>query len=167
MNRIIITLLVGFLVLINSEESFSQCKQQLVYSCATQPKTAGENPIYLRDFNAKLRKPKGDDEDVARFQVVLNKGTRYRFNLCNPEESEGKTVLTLFDATRPDNEKPIGKGGPYGRTCGDDGKDYPNASFDFQCERSGVYYVSIKFKKGQGDKKSCAVGILSFIGKGK
>jgi len=130
----------------------AQCNQKLVYNCATGTRDA----IYLRDFNAKLKKTKtGQPPQVAKFSVVLNKGTHYRFNLCNPSGFEGRSVLKLYDGTKE-----------WGTTFNErTGKDYPY--FDFICAKSAVYYVFISFKEGQDSKKGCAVGILSFVGKNK
>lgn len=133
----------------------AQCKQQLVYSCATEG-----NAIYLRDFNTKLKKPSGDEDSGTKWTVVLNKGTRYRFNLCTPEGFSDKVVLTLYDSQKPE------KTNPYVSTW-DQVNNTDISSFDFICEKSGMYYVSIRFKDEADDKKTCAVGILSFVGKNK
>ena len=134
-------------------EAHAQCKQQLVYNCATNNGGA----IYLRDFNAKLKKARGSKPaPVARFSVVLNRGTHYRFNLCMPDGMEGKAVLKLYDPHRT-----------HGSTW-DQAKNTDYKAFDFVCQKSGVYYVSIGFKdESEDDDKGCAVGILSFVGKNK
>jgi len=130
----------------------AQCRQQMVYSCATK-----ENSIYLRDFNTKLRKVKSG-ESGTKWTVVLNKDAHYKFNLCTPEGDDG-VVLTLYDSQHPE------KTNPYGSTYDKkNNKDYE--SFDFVCRKSGMYYVSIRFKENSEQKKTCAVGILSFVSSG-
>lgn len=128
-------------------ETKAQCKQTMVYDCATKTKA-----IYLRDFNAKLKRTDGSGPG-GKWIVKLNKGTRYRFNLCTPSGFEGKVILTLYDSTHPEG------------TSKWTTKGKERASFDTIATRSGAYYVSIKFAEGQGKKKTCAVGILSFVGK--
>ncbi len=152
MKRILSTFLFIFALSLFFNDAEAQCNQKLVYNCATNNNGA----IYLRDFNAKLKKTKpGGEPQVAKFSVVLNKGTHYRFNLCNPPGFEGRSVLKLYDGNRE-----------WGSTFNEKtGKDYP--FFDFICTKSAVYYVFISFKEGKDNKKGCAVGILSFVGKNK
>jgi len=138
---------ISMLIFVGSSDSFGQCKQTMVYDCATKTKA-----IYLRDFNAKLKKEEGAEDPGMKWSIVLNKGTRYRFNLCTPEGFDGKVVLTLYDATHPENESKW-------TTLGKE-----NDTFDTVATRSGAYYVSIKIADTEGSKKTCAVGILSFVG---
>lgn len=155
MKKILLIIsLAMFIVFAGSDETKAQCRQQLVYSCATNNGGA----IYLRDFNAKLKKARGTNKpsSVVRFSVVLNRGTHYRFNICEPSEAkEKKVVMKLYDTHRV-----------HGSTF-DDARKVDRKGFDFVCQKSGVYYVSIGFKKGMDTQKGCAVGILSFVGKNK
>ncbi len=157
MKKIIVTFILAlFFVSALNKVSMAQCKQQVVYNCATD----NDHAIYLRDFNTKLKKEKKGVETGTKWTVVLNKGTRYRFNLCSPDGFEDKIVMTLYDSQHLENKN------PYGSTW-DQATNKDNKKFDFVCQKSGMYYVSIRYKEGQGDKKSCAVGILSFVGKNK
>ena len=150
MKKIIGILFFASLFIFAANTAFAQCKQQMVYDCATQTR----NAIYLRDFNTKLKKIKPGEASGTKWTVVLNKGTRYRFNICSPPGFESKVVLTLYDSQHPEKTK------PWGST-----RD--REVFDFICKKSGMYYVSIRFKPEYGKKKTCAVGILSFVGKNK
>jgi len=156
MKKITIILVLVFIFLGISNLANAQCKQQLVYSCAA----LGDGAIYLRDFNTKLKKPSGEEDSGTKWTVVLNKGTQYRFTLCTPEGFDGEVVLTLYDSQHPE------KTDPYASTWDQDA-DTDVSQFDFKCEKSGMYYVSIRFKDEDADKKTCAVGILSFVGKNK
>ncbi len=157
MNRIISTFIIAlFFVGGISTKTTAQCKQQVVYTCATNNARA----IYLRDFNTKLRKGKTDKESGTRWRVLLNKGTHYRFNLCTLDGFEGKIILTLYDAKHPEMSK------PYFVTKYSSDPKQSNRS-DFICQKTGTYYLSIRFKDGVEQKKTCAVGILSFVGKNK
>ncbi len=157
MKRLFIFLVLAVLTLASfTDKADAQCKQQLVYQCATQT----EKAIYLRDFNTKLKRDSPDEETGMKWTVVLNKGTQYRFSLCAPDGFQEQVVLTLFDSEHPENSKPWGC--TYDKVTKSDRK-----SFDFQCNKTGRYYISIRFKPGEGGKKACAVGILSFVGKSK
>jgi hypothetical protein len=132
--------------------SFAQCNQKVVYKCATN----NGNAIYLRDFNAKLKKARpGRPTPVQKFSVVLNKGTHYRFNLCDPPGFEGRSVLYLYSSNKL-------LASTYNKALD---KDYKQ--FDFICRKTATYYVFIAYKEGRKEKRGCAVGILSFVGKNK
>ncbi len=146
----ILFITIAGLFLFSANDSTAQCKQQRVYDCSRK---AG-NAIYLRDFNTKL-KPVRSARDIngTRWPLILNKGTRYRFNLCAKKYAKN-IKLTLFDSKHPENK-------PWMSTE-KSGRDM----FDFVCQRSGVYYLSIRFKEGRsGRKKTCAIGVMSFVGK--
>ena len=153
MKKIIITLIAAFAIMSFSYQKVqAQCRQQMVYTCATKGQS-----IYLRDFNTKLKNTRNSSQTGARWTIVLNKDAHYRFNLCTPEGFEKKVILTLYDSQNPEKTRPYGSS--YNSKTG---KYY--SSFDFICRKSGMYYVSIRFKEGVTDKKTCAVGILSFVG---
>jgi hypothetical protein len=150
MRRSFITLTLVFALFLLHIESYSQCNQKVVYECATN----NGNAVYLKDFNAKLQKAKKNEpSSEAKFSVVLNKGTHYRFNLCDPVGFEGRSVLKLFSANKmlasTFDEK--------------SGKEYKH--FDFICKKTMTYYVYISYKDPEKAKKGCAVGILSFVNK--
>ncbi len=146
----ILIAITGLFLLAPQEKAQAQCKQQRVYQCARK----GGNAIYLRDFNTKLKAVRSERSiNGTKWPVVLNRGTRYRFILCTPSGHKNDVKLTLFDSKHPET-KPWNSTEKSGRNM-----------FDFICKRSGVYYVSIRFKPGRGKRKTCAVGILSFVGK--
>ena len=146
----ILIAITSFFIFAPQKEINAQCKQQKVYHCARQ----GGNAIYLRDFNTKLKSVRSDrDINGTKWPVVLNRGTRYRFILCTQPGFGNDVSLTLFDSRHPETK-------PWNSTEKSGGD-----MFDFVCQRSGVYYVSIRFLEGKGRNKTCAVGILSFVGK--
>jgi hypothetical protein len=147
----ILIAITSFFIFIPRAEVNAQCKEQRVYHCAR----LGGNAIYLRDFNTKLKAVRSErDINGTKWPVVLNRGTRYRFILCEQTDIGTKEVkLTLFDTKNPETD-PINSTEKTG-----------SEMFDFVCQRSGVYYVSIRFMDGKGKKQTCAVGILSFVGK--
>lgn len=130
-----------------SNNSFSQCNDQLVNVCALDNNGA----TYIKDFKVKLKKAKKKEAaPVAKYQVALSKNTTYRVNSCNATEFAGEAIVQLFDA-----EQMLGS--TYNMATG---KNYKG--FDFYCKKSGVYNIYISFKDGE---EGCAVGILSFVGK--
>lgn len=156
MKRLFILLVCAFISLaMFSSDASAQCKQQVVYQCATQT----EKAIYLRDFNTKLKRDAIDEETGMKWSVQLTANTTYRFTLCAQEGFQDQVVLTLYDSSKPESN-------PHESTF-DKATNTDKKSFDFVCQKQGIYYVSIRFKPGKGDKKACAVGILSFVGKNK
>ena len=152
MKRIILTFAIIFALFIIAINANAQCNQKVVYNCATN----NGNAIYLRDFNAKLKKSKKNGPPpVAKFSVVLNKGTHYRFNLCNPPGFENRAVLYLYSSNK------------LLTSTFNKAQDKDYNQFDFICRKTATYYVFISYKEGKKEKKGCAVGILSFVGKNK
>lgn len=149
MKRVYILFLLIFTFLCVQEKASAQCNQKDVYKCAT---ANGNTAIYLRDFNAKLQKSKKGEPDVAKFSVIMNKGTTYRLSVCDPEGFEGRSILFLYS-----NNKLLES--TYNESTNQD------QSFDFICKKSGTYYIFISYKKGKKEKKGCAVGILAFVKK--
>jgi hypothetical protein len=179
MKRILIITTIALLIAgFGVKETNAQCKRTLVYECATNNGRA----IFLRDFNAKLKKSRPEDPAfIAKFSVVLNKGTLYRFNLCDPKGFEYNSMLTLFDARNEygkthyaaDEVNSLGLKDLLKRNYRPEQYKFESDGsvvmdhFDFVCEKSGVYFVSIQYRAGYEDNKGCAVGIMSFVGKNK
>jgi hypothetical protein len=146
MRRLVTLLLFTALYLLPVQFSFAQPQDVLVDMCASQ---AGEDATYLKDFIVDLdAAAPGEKEPVQKFSLILSKGTVYRFSVCNSEDSPGEGILRLFDTT-----KEIAKNEYGGQIL---------QSFDFECNKTGVYHVMISFKDG---KSGSAIGILSFIKK--
>ena len=147
MKKILSLLIISFL-LFNSTLVKGQCGSNRAYRCTSK---AG-NAIYLRDFNTKLR-TNTEISSATKWTVVLNKGTHYRFTLCTPDDIDGQAEMRLYDSKSHIFSSPLGY------------TDSNNTNFDYICDRSGMYYVSIGYKPYRGKKRACAVGILSFVGK--
>lgn len=147
MKKLLIPFILLFAFVGWNKESKAQCNDQLVNKCALG---VGDNATYIRDFKARLKaaRRRGGSAPIAQFTVVLNKGTHYRFTVCNAKEFEGEAVLQLYD-----NNNMLGTTFDYAR-----GKDYK--AFDFMCRKTATYKVFITFKEG---KEGCAAGILSIV----
>jgi hypothetical protein len=139
-------LLALFFIAFSGSKMYAQSTTKLVEICA---ESAGTDATYLKDFVVQLESAGADGKPpVAKYSMVLSKNNVYRFTICNSDESEGHAVLQLFDMN-------IMLGSTYNPSTG---KEYK--SFDFQCQKTGVYHVFISFIEG---KKGNAVGILSYI----
>ena len=122
--------------------------QDKVQSCAA---SAGSDATYLKDFVVKLEGLKPNERPpLFRTTLVLRKGVIYRFSLCNIDNSQGESVLRLYDETSM----------LASTFYPDTGKEY--SSINFACQKSGVYTVMINFKDG---KPGEAIGIMSYVGK--
>lgn len=124
----------------------AQCNQTLVTMCTGE---LGENTKYLRQYRAKLGKGTAEVKiPVARFSVLLSKGTHYRFKVCSAQDYEGEAILQLFD-------KEVKLASTY------HAESKTNfMQFDFVCNKTAIYDIYISFKDG---KPGCAVGILSMV----
>lgn len=133
-------LVFGFSNLVNGQDNM-----ELVGQCAA---SAGD-VTYLKDFPVKLDAgTPGGKPPSAKFSMLLSKNTSYRFTICTAPDSDGEAVLQLFEMN-----KQIGSS--YNEATG---KDY--TSFDFKCQKTGVYHIFISFKEGRAGE---AVGIMSFV----
>jgi hypothetical protein len=126
-------------------------KGQDVSELTAQCAASAGDVTYLKDFPTKLDAgTPGGKPPSAKFAMLLSKNTSYRFTICTAPDSEGEGVLEIYDMNTL-------IGSSYNKTTG---KDYP--SFDFKCQKTGVYYIFISFKEG---KAGNAVGIMSFVEK--
>ena len=137
--------LLFMLGLISATDTKAQCNEELVKMATAELK----NSTYLKDFRIRLKKAeKNKPAPVARYSVYLNKGTHYRFSICNSPDFEGKAIMQLFDSD-------VLLGSTYNA---DTKKDY--FAFDFMCSKSASYQILATFQEG---KEGCAVGILSMV----
>ncbi len=129
--------LIGF-----SIKSYAQSEDDLVEICAM---VAGD-ATFLKDF--KIRLDAGDPPPTQRFSVILKKGIKYRFSVCNSKDLDGKVVLQLLDNNRLLATTYVVASG----------KDYP--SIDYVCTKTGAYHLFFNFRDG---KPGLAVGLLSLV----
>jgi hypothetical protein len=124
----------------------AQSADLLVTNCVLN---AGPNARYLKDFRVQLAKGSSDGELRYKAQMSLWKNTKYRFSLCNSEDSNGKLILTIKD-----NTNKIVLSSFDQKT----GKTYPYV--DFICNRSGIYQLNYDFIDGQ---QGSGVGVVSMV----
>jgi hypothetical protein len=143
MKKSIITLTflftIGFL-------SFGQVTDPLISNCAIN---AGANAKYLKDFRIQLGKAVTQSELRYKANMSLWKNTKYRFTMCNAENSKGQLILSIKDDANKVQLSSFDK-----KT----GKTYPFV--DFICQKSGIYQLSYDFNNGQ---QGSGVGVVSMI----
>ena len=144
MKQFVFTFFLVFFVI----NVYSQNADNLVETCSS---SMGEDATYLKDFQASLAEaPPNQRAPYQKFTVVLSKNTKYRFTICNSEDTPGIGILKLLDANKL-------LGSSYNESTG---KDYH--SFNFPCTKTGVYHLLISFRDGKEGK---AVAIMSYLGK--
>jgi hypothetical protein len=126
--------------------AYGQSSDPLVSNCILN---AGPDAKYLKDFRIQLGKADNPGEPRYKTQMSLWKNTRYRFSLCNSEDSEGKLYLNLKDDA---NKTVLSSWDP------ETGKTY--TFIDFICNKSGIYWLSFDFTGGM---KGSGAGVVSMI----
>lgn len=123
-----------------------QVTDPLVSNCAIN---AGPNARYLKDFRIQLGKAVPQSEFRYKANMSLWKNTKYRFTMCNAENSKGQLILTIRDVTNKVILSSVDK---------ETGKIF--SFVDFECQKSGIYQISYDFTDGQ---QGSGVGVVSMI----
>ncbi len=126
--------------------SYGQSSDPLVSNCATN---AGANAKYLKDFRVQLGKSANQTELRYKANIALWKNTKYRFSMCNAEDSKGQLILTIKDESNKEVLSTFDK-----KT----GKVYPYV--DFTCNKGGLYQLNYDFTGGQ---PGSGVGVVSMV----
>jgi hypothetical protein len=134
------------LLLMTGLLSFGQTADPLVSNCVIN---AGTDARYLKDFRVQLGKASATAEPRYKANMSLWKNTKYRFSMCNSEDSKGKLILNIKDES---NKIVLSS---YNKTSG---KIYPYV--DFICNKSGIYQLNYDFTDGQ---QGSGVGVVSMI----
>ena len=126
--------------------AFGQATDPIVSNCAL---AAGPNAKYLKDFRIQL--PKATDKNDLRYKANMSlwKNTKYRFSLCNAENSKGQLILSIKD----DTKKTVISS--YDEKTG---KVYPYVILE--CNKSGIYQLSYDFTDGQQGSGVCVVSMV-------
>jgi hypothetical protein len=143
MKKIIITLTLFFAL---GYMAFGQVTDPLISNCAVN---AGENAKYLKDFRIQLGKAANQSDFRYKANMSLWKNTKYRFTMCNAENSKGQLILSIKDEANKLVLSSFDK-----KT----GKIY--SFVDFECQKSGIYQISYDFSDGQ---QGSGVGVVSMI----
>jgi hypothetical protein len=126
--------------------SFGQVSDPLISNCAIN---AGANAKYLKDFRIQLGKAVSQGDLRYKANMSLWKNTKYRFTMCNADNSKGQLILAIKDESNKlilsSFDKKTGKIYSY---------------VDFECQKSGIYQISYDFTDGQ---QGSGVGVVSMI----
>jgi hypothetical protein len=141
-NTYYILLLLTFFTFGLTSNLKAQTEDDLIEICGM---VAGDAQ-FLKDF--KIRLDAGEPAPIQRFSVILKKGVKYRFSVCNSKDFEGKVVLQLLD-----NNRLLAT--TYQVATG---IDHP--SIDYECSRTAAYHLFFTFRDG---KPGLAVGLLSLV----
>lgn len=135
---IFLTALIAITISVNA-----QCDNTLIDSCKAK---LGET-TYLKHFKVRFAKgSKNRQAGSANFSVYLTKGTLYKFTTANDKTLEGKAIIKLYDDFRF-----------YGGNVDEKSKTTV-PSFGLLCQKTGIYYLTIKF---HDEKEGCAAVMLS------
>ena len=126
--------------------SYGQSTDSFVSNCVMK---AGTDAKYLKDFRVQLGKAANQNELRYKANMSLWKNTKYRFTMCNSEDSKGELILSIKDGT---NKVVLSS---FDQKTG---KTY--AFIDFTCNKSGIYQLNYDFINGQ---PGSGVGIVSMI----
>jgi hypothetical protein len=126
--------------------SFGQETDPLVGNCVS---SAGPDTKYLKDFRIQLGQTAPQSELRFKANMSLWKNTKYRFTMCNADNSKGQLILAIKD----EENKPV-----LSSLDKKTGKIY--SSVDFECQKSGIYQINFDFSEGQ---QGSAVGVVSMI----
>lgn len=126
--------------------SYGQITDPMISNCATN---AGTNARYLKDFRIQLGKGASQADFRYKANMSLWKNTKYRFTMCNAENSKGQLIIAIRDETNKLILTSMDK-----KT----GKIY--SFVDFECQKSGIYQIAYDFTDGQ---QGSGVGVVSMI----
>jgi len=143
MKKTLITLTILFTL---GMLSYGQVSDPLISSCAAN---AGADAKYLKDFRIQLGNSTTQSELRYKANMSLWKSTKYRFSMCNEENSKGQLYLVIKD----DGNQLI-----LSTFDKKTGKTYPYV--DFECHKSGIYTINYDFTDGQ---QGSGVGVVSMI----
>jgi hypothetical protein len=134
------------LILLTGLLSLGQASDPLVSKCAIN---AGANAKYLKDFRVQLGKSASQNGLRYKANMSLWKNTKYRFSLCNADDSKGQLILSIKD----DANKVV-------LSSFDDKSGKLYSVVEFTCKKSGVYQLNFDFTNGQ---QGSGVGVVSMI----
>jgi hypothetical protein len=126
--------------------SFGQISDPYVSNCFIN---SGDNTKYLKDFRVQLGKASIPGDPRYKAKMLLWKNTKYRFTMCNEENSPGQLIITIKDNSHKSVVSSFDK---------KNGKLYPY--IDFECRKSGIYQINYDFLNGQ---QGSGVGFVSMI----
>jgi hypothetical protein len=111
--------------------------------------TSGPNTVFLKDYRVQL--PKASNAVELRFKeaLPLSKNMKYRFTLCNADNSAGELIMKIIDSDGKIQAVSFDQksGKSYGR-------------IDFTCNKTGTYKILFDFL---GFQTGSGVGVVSLV----
>jgi hypothetical protein len=138
---------VVFLILFSivSANVSGQCDDAFINSCSN----GGEKVKYIKHFRIRFAEaPNVKKRSEGMFTLMLNKGSHYRFLICNDASKPGSTIMELSNDFAQ-------FGSNYNAQ-----NDSEYKAFDFLCTKTGPYYIKMFFKDG---KEGCGVCVLTLV----
>ena len=126
--------------------TFGQASDPLVSNCIMK---TGADTKYLKDFRIDLGKAASPEELRYKVTISLWEHIKYRFTLCNSEDSKAMLILKVKDET----DKVVASSFDLntGKT---------NPFVDFLCPKSGIYKLNYDFWDGQ---QGSGIGVVSMV----
>ncbi len=113
-----------------------------------QSTSHAEGTRFIRDFPVQHTASSGSSPRVARYNIILHRGTTYRIYACNDESKPGEVIISLY---RDDQ---------FIATSYDVDSDRHFPYIEYEVNASGQFALELMFK---GGKEGRAVGILSTV----
>jgi hypothetical protein len=126
--------------------SFGQVKNDFVGTCVDN---VGPDSKYLKDYRVQLGKPSAEGDLRYKANISLWKSTKYRFTMCNAEDSRGKLIVKIKDEA---NQTILSS---FDQKTG---KTY--TYIDFICSKSGIYQLSYDFVN---EPQGSGLGVISVV----
>lgn len=123
-----------------------QSTDQLLSNCVMN---AGNDGKYLKDFRIQLGNATTQTDLRFKANMSLWKNTKYRFSMCNTDDSKGQLILSIKDDSNNIILSSFDK---------KSGKTYPFV--DLICNKSGIYQLNYDFINGQ---KGSGIGVVSMV----
>jgi hypothetical protein len=109
----------------------------------------GPNTVFLKDYRIQLPKVATAAELRYKEALPLSKNMKYRFTLCNADNSKGQLIMKILDS-----EGRV-QAVSYDQKTG---KSFPE--INFTCNRTGTYKIYFDFL---GFQPGSGVGIVSLV----
>lgn len=126
--------------------SLGQTNDTFVGSCVNN---AGPDSKYLKDFRIQLGKATVQGELRFKANMSLWKSTKYRFTMCNADDSRGKLILNVRDEANKIVLSSFDQ---------NTGKTY--TYIDFTCNKSGIYQLTYDFVN---ETQGSGMGVVSVV----
>ena len=106
-----------------------------------------EGGTYIRDFKISLAESKPKKPTTDEKSIMLNKGNRYRFVIMKDPTRQGNPIVRIYDQHTDYATNLVATGST-------------TQIFDFVCNKTQVYNISIHFENG---KDGCCILMMGLM----